>query len=433
MNRLRMAGLAASLLALQACIHNTDKAKQVALRRGQEYYGKGSYADAEIQFRKSLQEDPQFGEGYLWLGRAEERLGSYGPAMAALKQAAGRMPGQEAPEVALGNILLLAYLADPGKPGALYDQISAIAGDLLARHADSFDGLRLNAYLAASGSDPGKAAELFEKANLRRPGQPDIVTALAENLIRVKRGAEAEKISRDFLAQRPDYGPLYTMLYEYYRRAGRGADAEAMLVSKAARNPKEALYRIELARHYARSGAAAKAADVVTGMLADAKTFPHAGLDAGDFYADQKDWGAAKRYYLQGIQSDPKAKLVYWRRLVPVALASGDAGAARQMLDQILKAQPDDAGSQAARASLRMASADPAQKKLGIAEFKILADKRQDHFEYRLQYAEALGTDGQNEAARAQYLLVLQKQPRNLTALERLAGLSIRRRGWTMR
>jgi Flp pilus assembly protein TadD len=413
-------------LLFQACSHNRDQAKRSALKRGEQFFQKGRFAEAEIQFRKALQEDPRFGDAYLALGRTESRLGNYSFAFDSLRQAIVTMPGQEGPKIELGNFLLVSYLANPSHPAEAYKQISEISNELLARNSDSFDGIRFKAYLATLESDSSKAVEYFEQANRLRPDQRDIITALCESLIRAGNKDRAEKTAREFLQKQPGYGPIYTMLYQYYVQAGRPADAEAILRSKVANNPREGLYRIELARHYSRVGKTAESSAVLSQLLGDAKAFPRAHLDLGDFYMESRNWAEARRQYTDGAQSDTQSRVVYWKRLVRADLAMNDQAAAQRALEQILKDEPDDAETQASRSALRMASNDPAQRKLAVSEFKAIVDRMPKVVDYRYQYAEALRGDGQSEAAREQYLLVVQRQPQNLAALHTLAELSIR-------
>ncbi len=97
-----------------------------------------------------------------------------------------------------------------------------------------------------------------------------------------------------------------------------------------------------------------------------------------------------------------------------------------QILDQILKEEPDDSGSRVARAALWMDSNDSRQKKLAVEELKSVVGLAPENVDFRLQYADSLRSTGATEAAREQYALVLQRQPGNLAALEALADLSIR-------
>ena len=415
-----------SLIFLVSCAQNKDKARSTAMSRGQQYFQKGGYADAEIQFEKAIQNDPKFGQAWLWLGRTEERLGNSAAAIQTLKEAATRMPGQDAPLIELGNLLLVGFAGNPRHPVELYKQISEIADQLLSRNRESFDGAKLRGILAASENDSAAAVSLLEKANRQKPGDGGVVTALFESLIRSGEKEKAEKMALEFLNQRPDYGPLYTMLAEYYMRAGRKGDAEALIKSKVARNPKDGLYRIELAGFYSRAGRAAEMRAVLDGMAGDPENFPKAHLDAGDFYMGNRDWEDARREFTLGAQKDPKSGSLWLKRLLRVALAGNDHSSAESLLDQILKKEPNDRESQAVRADLQMASGDPGKRALAVSTFKKLVEAVPGNARYHYEYAEALRVSGQTELARAQYLQTIQWQPDHLAALENLADLSIR-------
>jgi tetratricopeptide (TPR) repeat protein len=416
----------AGLVLLVSCAGSSDRARRTPLARGQKFYSKADYAAAEIQFQRSIQKDANFGEAWLWLGLTEERLGKFTSALDSLKQAVTLMPGQDAPLIELGNFLLVGYAGNSRRPAELYKQISAIADQLLARNGESFEGTKLRGLLAASENDPATAVPLLEKANRLKPGDAGAITALVESLIRLGQKERAEKIALEFLSQRPDYGPLYTMLGQYYTQSRRMGDAEAILKRKVAKNPNNGLYRIELARFYSGAGRDAEAREVLDIMAGDPKNFPQAHLDAGDYYMESRNWDEARRAYTLGAQEDPKSGILYWKRLVRVALAVNDRSSAEQLLDQILKQQPDDRDSQAARADLQMASGDPRKRALAISGFKKLVEAVPGNPGYHYQYAEALRLNGQTDLARAQYLLTVQRQPANLAALENLADMSIR-------
>ena len=397
------------------------------MARGREYYQKGTFAAAEIQFERAIQQDANFGQAWLWLGRTEDRLGHSTGALLALKEAVTLMPKQDAPLTALGDFLLVAYAGNPRHPVELYKQISEIADKLLSRDRESFEATKLRGFLAASENDSAKAVSLLRKANLQKPGDASVVTALFESLMRSGQKEQAEKIALEFVSRRPDYGPLYTMLGQYYVQSGRKGEAEAILKSKVAKNPKNGLYRVELARFYSRNGRPAEMRAVLEGMTGDLKNFPQAHLDAGDFYMESRNWEDARREYSAGAaQRDQSSGSPWLKRLLRVALAMNDRASAERLLDQILKKEPNDYDSQAARADLQMASGDPRRRTLAISGFKKLVETVPGNAGYHYAYAEALRLDGQTDLARAQYLLTIQWQPDNLAALEYLAELSIR-------
>lgn len=414
-----------SLLILQSCLHNAEKTRRTAMEHGDQFYKKGLYADAEIQFRRAIQATPQSGEAYLQLGRTEERLGKYREALASLGRAVQLMPNNDAPKIDMANFMLVAYLGNPQRPAGLYQDISTISDELLSRNGDSFEGARLKGYLAVADKRPSVAVEFFEKADRIRPNQPDVITALAESLTLDGKKQDAEARALAFLREKPSYGPLYTFLYQQYMEAGRQAEAESILKSKIDHNPKEGLYRIELARHYARTGRSHEMSEVLNQLLADPKDFPSGHQLAGDFYVESRNWAQAREQYEEGLRQDSRSKLIYLRRLVQTDLATNDKAAAGRDLDEILKDSPRDAEARASRAALLMAGDDAAGKRKAAAEFKELVDESPQNIEYRSQYASALRAAGELETAREQYRIIGQRQPGNLVALQSLADLSI--------
>ncbi|HWF11876.1 MAG TPA: tetratricopeptide repeat protein [Bryobacteraceae bacterium] len=410
-----------------SCGQSAEKARQTAFARGKQLYQKADYKAAAIEFQKAIQKDPNFGEAWLWLGRTSEQLENSDGAADAFRQAVPLMPGSDEPLAELGNVLVVEYTGNPRHPAAYFKEASSAADQLIQRNAQSFDGIKLRGFLAAAENDPARAIPLLEQAHQMRPNEAGVVTALFDNLVRSGQTNEAEKLALDFLKQKPDYGPLYTILGQYYVRAKRIGDAEAILKTRIAKNPESNLYRIELARFYTKAGRGVDARAVLDAMIADPKRFPKAHLDAGDFYVEGRQWAEARSEFNLGEQSDPKSGTLYAKRLLAVALTTKDSASAAQLLDRILKQDPNDHDSAAARADLQMASGDPAKKALAMDTFRKLVEAMPENARYHYEYAEALRAGGQNDPAAAQYLLAVQRQPANIPALENLAELSIRR------
>ena len=398
------------------------------MERGYQFYQKGLFRDAEVQYRRALQVAPRSGEVYLELGKTEERLGKYSEALAALAQAVQLIPGQDAPKIELANFMLVAYIGNPKRPAELYRDIETISDELMAKNIDSFDGARLKGYLAVADKRPSVAVAFFEKANRIRHNEPDVITALVESLTLDGKEQKAEALALTFLHEKPAYGPMYTFLYQQYMQAARQEEAESILRSKVGHNPKEGLYRIELARHYARIRRNNAMSDVLNQLLADPKDFPRAHLLVGDFYVESRNWAQARQQYEEGLRDDSKSRTVYLKRLVQTDLATNDSPAARRDLEQILKGAPQDSEARASRAALRMAGNDPAEKRQAAAEFKELVNESPQNVNYRNQYASALRATGDREAAREQYRLIVERQPGNLGALQSMADLSIQGR-----
>jgi Tfp pilus assembly protein PilF len=79
---------------------------------GKEYYQKGDYIKARLQFTNALQIDPKFPEAHLWLGKTELKLGNPRNAYGNLSQAAELKPQLTEAQILLGQMLLLAKQLD---------------------------------------------------------------------------------------------------------------------------------------------------------------------------------------------------------------------------------------------------------------------------------------------------------------------------------
>jgi len=62
------------------------------LEQGKELFQKGDYIRARLQFKNSLQIDPKFAEGYLWLGKTELKLNNFKGAFGSLSKAVELKP-----------------------------------------------------------------------------------------------------------------------------------------------------------------------------------------------------------------------------------------------------------------------------------------------------------------------------------------------------
>src|SRR5689334_19175687 len=106
------------------------------VERGNALAAEGKLADAELLYRKSIQKDPKFAEGYYRLSTVEYRIGRGNEALADLQRAVEFDPGNERYSIELASVAIEAYQATPTAK-VLYD-IAAREGDkLLKKDANS--------------------------------------------------------------------------------------------------------------------------------------------------------------------------------------------------------------------------------------------------------------------------------------------------------
>ena len=394
--------------------------------RGTRLYEKGQYAEASIEFRKVIQKDPNFGEAYLQLGLTELKQNKPVPAADALQHAMALMPDRVEPKAQLAELYINTYLADPRGLAALYQQASQFTTELLRKDPNSFYGLRLKGYLAIADNKPKEAIENFRRANQIQPNRPDVVSLLVQNLFRDGQSETGELLASRFLQAHKDYGPLYDMLYAHFMELKRTADAENVLKQKVANNPGNSFFVTQLCRHYSSIGKPDQATPLLTEIASRQEEFPRGRLDAGNFYADSGDWNNAAKAFQAGIQSDPKEKVTYQKRLAAVLLSAGRRLEAEKTLDEILKDHPEDDEARASRAALRVASGAPQELDRAIADFQSLAERQPSNLKYTYQLGRAYELRGMEEGAKAQYLAILRVNNSDIATLDSISHLYLR-------
>src|SRR5579862_3745299 len=82
---------------------------QQYLAKGNTFFAAGKYDDAIINYKKAIQRDPKFGEGYYRLGLAQLKTGKSRDAYAALNTSNALLPDRVDVKVTLADFLLPAY------------------------------------------------------------------------------------------------------------------------------------------------------------------------------------------------------------------------------------------------------------------------------------------------------------------------------------
>jgi len=332
----------AIFLLLVVLTASCRRGPQQHLARADELYRKGNYAAAALEYRKVIQADPRSGPAYLGLGRSQLRTGNPEEALAAFTEAVKLMPDSEEAAAALADLLMTAYAAGKGASQPLYERLATLSGTLLAKDPSSYEGLRIKGYLALFDRQLDQAVAYFEKANARKPMQPEVVLILTQTLFETKRAAEGEKLALDFIARRPDYFPVGDALYRYYLRTRRIAEAQKLLEDRIQANPKQTAPIVQLAEHFARLKDEGRMKSTLARILSDPKTYPGAHLAAGELMERLNRWEEAAEFYREGLQADPERKIDYLRKTAVLLNRHGRKEEALHAAQEILRAKPDD-------------------------------------------------------------------------------------------
>src|SRR6476646_3909432 len=107
-SRPRLQGLGLVLmLGSFGCTKNPDVAKQEYLKSGDSYVGEKKYAEAIVQYRNALQQDPRFGEARYKLAQTYEKQGDGRNAFREYVRAADLLPDNIEAQVRAASLLLM--------------------------------------------------------------------------------------------------------------------------------------------------------------------------------------------------------------------------------------------------------------------------------------------------------------------------------------
>ncbi|HKD06394.1 MAG TPA: tetratricopeptide repeat protein [Bryobacteraceae bacterium] len=371
--------------------------------RGNRFFASGKYPDAILNYRNAIQKDTSFAEAYYRLGIAERKSGDATAARSDLGTAHTLAPTRDDVSVALADVDLELLWSDLRRPKSLYQELTQVSDALLAHNPDSYDGLRIKGNLSWLDRNDNKALDYLERANAIRPGQPDLIFTWSQVLFEVGQSARAEKLAIDTIRARPDYSPLYDVLVRYYLSARRPKDAEDVLKLRIARNPSQISYAIELASFYALTAKRPEMTATLERLTGDPKDFPDARMRVGDFYASIQDWPNALREYREGAKATGPARVAYLKRISDTLLAAGKGDEAAAVVDEILKAEPNNEAAMAVKAAILASSKSQDQQQAGIRQLRQLVARSPENAVWRLNLGLALLSRGDVPSASAEF------------------------------
>ncbi len=415
--------LVASLAASSGCGVN----KHSYLAKGNALFAAGKYDDASLNYRKSIQKDPNFGEAYYRLGLTAIKLDQGPLAYKALLQAVQLLPENADAKERFADVCLSFYLADPSHPQPLYTQIAKLSDELLSKNGNSYEGLLLKGYLAGTDRKLPQAIEFFQKALRVNPSNPGIVTELVHLLIQNGQVKEGQELATELIVRQKTYGPIYDLLYVFYLNTNQVSDAENILKMKVNNNPKEADYIVQLAGHYSRAQKPAEMQAALRRLLDDPMNFPKARLQVGDLYLGVRDYSTAIRYYQQGLEGnpEPKIKVAYQKRSVAALSSQGNKEDAGRLAEQLVKENPNDNEALHLHAGILLDIGKRENAEVAVRELRTLSAQNPNDASLLLQLGQAYRLKGDLNAARGEFVESIKKQKDLIGARYELAEVSL--------
>jgi putative PEP-CTERM system TPR-repeat lipoprotein len=327
---LRGLGLVLALAAF-GCQTDPNVAKQEYLKSGDRYVAEKKYAEAIVQYRRALQQDPKFGEARLKLADTYALVGDGPGALREYVRAADLLPGDIDAQVKAASFLLLASQFEDAKTRAekalakdpKHVQAQIIRGDALAGLKEYDAAIKQledankmtptsGAYAAigmikrASG-ETTDAEKAFRSAVAVSPQNVLTHLALANYLMSVGKTAEVEASLKQALALDPDNGLANRGLVAFYVANKRPLEAEPYL-KKLALNDKspKATYKIALAEFFAQTGRPGDALKILTPLAGGKDSFAPSQVRVAAIQYAQNERVPANQTIDAVLQREPK-------------------------------------------------------------------------------------------------------------------------------
>jgi tetratricopeptide (TPR) repeat protein len=418
---LRYGWIVVSLLLASGC----SRSAKSYLQSAKKYFDGGKYEDAIILYKKAIQKEPKSGEAYYRLALADLKLGKVPDAYQALSTASSLSTDNDEIQSAFADFCFEIYLIDPRHPKGLYDKVSKLSADLLAKSKNSYDGLRLKGYLAMADKKPKDAIDTLRQADQLRPMQPQVVFPLSKALIQDHQEQAAEKMALASIQKNKTFGPMYDLLFSLYSSSGRQTDAENILKAKVDNNPKQAPYVLNLAAFYQFQKRPDEVKKTLQQLTDHPKDYQHPHALVGDFYLAGRNVAAALSEYDQGIKSDPKDKAVYQKRIVNTLLLEGKKDEAKATIAELAKSQPQDEDVQMVQATMWIEGGKPAEADAAINLLKPLVEKKPGDANRRYRLGQAYQVKGRMQEAETEWRAAAKNDRAFLPARMALAELSL--------
>ncbi|MEJ5369142.1 MAG: tetratricopeptide repeat protein [Bryobacteraceae bacterium] len=413
--------LLAALMLASSCARDPEVVKRRFLENGNRYAQQGKLKEAIIMYRNALKRDPRFGEAYLRLGDAEMRRGMPAQAVAAYRRAVELYSDPEEPAGKLADIYLAAYVLSPRKDPLLLKEVEELASSLAAKNPNSYQSLRLRAFLALADTTDKtqehlfRAIEFFKKADAIKPKQPELRLAMVQTMAQVGQLEEAEKYAREMIEDNPKTPGAYWFLSRLYLQQNRLKDADAVVDRLIAANPETPAFRVDRAEYLfatQRKDEALRSLDEIAGTPG---IEPSLLKRVGDTYLRLGQPQKAYETYQAGVAKFPGQKTEFRLKMIPALLAMQKREEAIRLGELAAQEDPSNNGAISMRASLWLNFGTKEQFDAAVKDLQQLISKEPNNAVIRYNLGRAYHSRGELDAARTQYAEAV-KASRYLTA-----------------
>ncbi len=313
-----------------SCQSNTVKAER-AFERGKRYFQQQQFAEADIEFHKSLQRNPDAWEPRYYVARIDLKLGRWQDAHTGLNDVLERNPRAVPARLDLAELLLASGQTEPA--AIQLDEVQ-----LLDPKNPRAQALRAGLYIVQQ--DFSRAIEECDKARRLAPEEAIIWTECGFARVSAKQYEAAETDFRRALELNSDSPENYHNLSTLLHLQGRDKEIEPLLQWGIQKHPKSLDFVFLLADAYLRDGRPTQVDQLFAELKKRAGEFPDLAMDLGDFWIWRSQLVRAVAE-LEPVQAK-QPNLLVEKKLVSAYLTLGRIADADRLVRAVLKHDPQD-------------------------------------------------------------------------------------------
>jgi tetratricopeptide (TPR) repeat protein len=404
-------------LSLVSCSRDPNVLKEKYLQSGKRYFTGARYKEASIMFRKAIEADRKFGQGYYNLALTDLKLGQVAPAVPALRRAHELLkpgtPEADDTDLKLAEIMIVAAQSQEHNE-ALIKEVHVIVDGLTKRNPNGWEAHKLTGdlgmietgrlYRADKAVEAKKVLEEaiteYRKALAVKTGDPLITLALGRTLVVDGESGEAETLFKGLIDKDKTNLNAYFELYRVYLSQRKLPEAEGVLKSAIKDNPKNTQLRLSLAQFYFGANKRDDLVALLKQMKSNLTEFPDAYFQSGDFYSRVSQFDEAIKQYEEGIVKDPSRKNTYLKREIEVYVREGKTDVAFKQNEVILKDDPKDPEARALKATFLL---DKGEINQAMTDLQSVVTAKPDNFVARFNLGRAHFARGEYEQARQEF------------------------------
>ncbi len=321
--------LMAGLALLAAACSNPQKTAREQIQRGDSQMAENKVADAVIQYRNAVRNDPMSGEARKKLGDAYLKTGNVKGALTELVRAADLLSSDIDAQIAAGKILLQT---------GQFEDAGGRAAKALALDPKNAEAHVLKANSSAMLKDLDTAVSELAEAISLDPERTGSYSNLGAVEAMRGRQAEAEAAFLKAIEVAPNAVDPRLAAANYYWNLGRMDEVQKNMDAALRIDPKHVAANRAMALFQIVTGHREAAETYLKAVVANTND-PQARLSLADYYVAQKRPDDAAPL-LEELAKHKVSFAAATSRLAGIAYGRGERDKAHQMLDSILLKEP---------------------------------------------------------------------------------------------